>query len=87
MSRNRMLVSKEMRLVSAANDLDEIAVMLDDIERALDKFHANHGEEMYEHLERAWPTVADNGATIDAIRKLAGWLRPPDRDRSRNTLG
>ena len=70
-------------LQQAADDAGTIAETIDTLGKLLDKFHADHGEELYSRLERAWPDAVNFGgnAVTTQIYRLASDLTPPDHCR------
>jgi hypothetical protein len=70
-------------LQQASDDVGAIAEEVETLGRLLDKFHAEHGSEMYERLERAFPDAsAFGGSAAKGLYKLASDLAPPDEHPS-----
>lgn len=66
-------------LQQAADDVAMIAEAVHDLGKMLDKFHANHGTELYERLEKEWPSAVEfGGSAAKPLYDLAGRLTPPD---------
>ncbi len=63
-------------LQQAADDTGVIAETVATLHKLLDKFHADHGEEIYERLEKAWPD-AHRIASAKPIYELERQLSPP----------
>jgi hypothetical protein len=72
-----MSLNKRINLQIAADDLSTIADTVDDLGKLLDKFHATHGTELYERLEKAWPAAVEFGGTASKpLHDLASQLEP-----------
>ena len=66
-------------LQQAADDAGTIAETVRTLGRLLDNFHADHGTELYERLERSWPDAVNfGGGAADPLYKLERELTPPD---------
>jgi hypothetical protein len=61
----------------AADDVGVIAETVESLHKLLDKFYAEHGNEMYERLHAVWPD-ASRVAGPSALYKLSRDLTPPD---------
>jgi hypothetical protein len=58
----------------AADDIGTIAETIETLHKLLDKFHADHGPELYDRLETAWPDanrIASPRALIQLERDLS----------------
>lgn len=64
-------------LQQAADDVGVIAEAVDELHKLLDRFHSNHGTELYERLERVWPD-AYSLASAKPLHDLERQLTPPD---------
>ncbi len=62
-------------LQQAADDVGVIAETIDSLHTLLDRFHARHGEQLYERLEAAWPD-APRIHSARALYKLHRDLAP-----------
>ena len=63
----------------AADDVGVIAETVEALGKLLDKFHAEHGTELYERLEAVWPDAVNFGGTAaKPLYDLARRLTPPD---------
>ncbi len=66
-------------LQQAADDVGTIAETVRTLGRLLDGFHADHGPELYEKLEKVWPDAVNfGGAAAEPLYKLERELTPPD---------
>lgn len=66
-------------LQQAADDVGTIAEAVKALGTLLDKFHADHGEEIYSRLEKAWPDAASIcGPAAKPLYELERQLTPPD---------
>ena len=66
-------------LQQAADDAAVIAETVETLGKLLDKFHAEHGTELYERLEKVWPDAVNFGGTAaKPIYKFSDDLTPPD---------
>lgn len=73
------LIPKSVRLQSAADDANVIGDLVSDIGKLLDKFHAEHGEELYGQLEKAWPDAVNfGGSAPKPLFDLAKRWTPPE---------
>ncbi len=70
-------------LQQAADDVGVIAETVETLHKLLDKFHADHGDEIYGRLEAAWPDVYSL-TTAKPIYNLADRLTPPDEPNRDN---
>lgn len=62
-------------LQQAADDVGVIAETVASLHKLLDRFHASHGQDIYERLEAAWPDASRiHGA--QALYKLNRDLTP-----------
>ena len=64
-------------LQQAADDVGVIAETVDTLHKLLDKFHREHGEAIYERLEKIWPD-AYSLASAKPLYDLERQLTPPD---------
>ena len=64
-------------LQQAADDVGVIAETVESLHKLLDRFHANHGEEMYERIEAAWPDASRVHGPSN-LYKLSRDLTPSD---------
>ena len=64
-------------LQQAADDVYVLAETVESLHELLDRFHAKHGEEMYERIEAAWPD-ASRVHGPSTLYKLSRDLTPPD---------
>jgi|HubBroStandDraft_6_1064221.scaffolds.fasta_scaffold933414_2 hypothetical protein len=64
-------------LQQAADDVGVIAETIETLHKLLDKFHADHGPELYGRVERAWPD-ASRIAAPRALYSLESQLTPPE---------
>ena len=64
-------------LQQAADDVGVIGETVETLHKLLDKFHADHGQELYERLEAAWPD-AYRLASAKPLYDLERQLTPPD---------
>lgn len=64
-------------LQQAADDAGVIAETVETLHKLLDKFHANHGEEIYNRLDAVWPD-AHRIAGPKPLYDLSRQLTPPD---------
>ena len=72
-------IQRHHRLQSAADDLSVIGGAVDELGKMLDKFHADHGTEIYDRLHCVWPDAERFGGTASKpIHDLAIKLTPPD---------
>jgi len=73
------LTNKRINLQCAADDVAVIADTVDDLGKLLDKFHANHGTELYERLEKIWPLAVEFGGSASTpLHYLASQLEPSE---------
>ena len=63
-------------LQHAADDVGTIAETVETLHKLLDKFHAEHGVELYERLHTIWPD-ASRIAGPSALFKFERDLTPP----------
>ena len=70
-------VTKELRLQAAADDVGVIAETVATLHKLLDKSHADHGQELYDRLEKAWPD-AYRIAGAKPLHDLERQLTPPE---------
>ena len=61
----------------AADDVGVIAETVASLHKLLDRFHAAHGEKLYERLEAAWPD-ASRIHSAQALYKLNRDLTPDE---------
>jgi hypothetical protein len=72
-----MTISKELRLQLAADDVGVIAETVETLHKLLDKFHSEHGQELYDRVEKAWPD-AYRIASAKPLYDLEQKLTPPE---------
>jgi hypothetical protein len=60
----------------AADDVGTIAEAVEAVVTLLDRFHAKHGEELYERVAAAWPD-ASTLASTKPLHELEKKLTPP----------
>ena len=64
-------------LQQAADDVYVLAETVESLHELLDRFHAKHGEKMYERIEAVWPD-ASRVHGPSTLYKLSRDLTPPD---------
>lgn len=66
-------------LQQAADDVGVIAETVETLGKLLDSFHAKHGTELYEQLEKLWPDAINfGGSAAKPLYDLERKLTPPD---------
>jgi len=66
-------------LQQAADDAGTIAETVETLGKLLDRFHTDHGEELYARLERVFPLVSEfGGGTEKPIYHFAQQLTPSE---------
>ena len=66
-------------LQQAADDVGAIAEIVQTLGKMLDQFHAAHGTELYERLEKVWPAANEfGGSAAKPLFDLESALTPPD---------
>ncbi len=63
----------------AADDVGVIAETIETLGKLIDRFHAQHGNVLYQSLEAAWPGAVDIcSATAKPLYALERKLTPPE---------
>jgi len=66
-------------LQQAADDVGVIAETVETLGKLLDQFHAKHGAELYEKLEKVWPDAINfGGSAPKPLYELERKLTPPE---------